>query len=156
MKRSNGSGASGKIKDMQMGAEQAVLSCIAGQVVSKLATELWKAAAEAYMLGRSLVLLAEGRALLGLLDDLEELLATNRCSAAPTARLPLSPGSFNSWVSSFWVRLFGVFSFWVLGHWVIFFWVFWKPAMEVLCSGRQAGTCCLLPRACCMPACLAC
>jgi hypothetical protein len=68
--------------------------CGPNQVVSKLATELWKGAAEAYVLGRSLVLAAQGRALLDLLDDLEELLATNRCAAgAPCLLIRLALSS---------------------------------------------------------------
>ncbi|BDA50506.1 Alpha-N-acetylglucosaminidase [Coccomyxa sp. Obi] len=48
------------------------------QVISKRATDIWKAIAEAYVTGRSLVVRREGGRLLQLLDDLEELLATNR------------------------------------------------------------------------------
>ncbi|EIE20595.1 hypothetical protein COCSUDRAFT_37819 [Coccomyxa subellipsoidea C-169] len=48
------------------------------QVISKRATDIWKAVAEAYVDGRSIVVRREGARLLQLLDDLEELLATNR------------------------------------------------------------------------------
>lgn len=51
------------------------------QVISKRATDMWKASAEAYVTGRSLVVRREGGHLLQLLDDLEELLATNRLSS---------------------------------------------------------------------------
>ena len=54
------------------------------QVISKLATGAWQAVVEAYALGRSLALHAQGEFLLGLLDDMEELLATNRRAALLT------------------------------------------------------------------------
>jgi hypothetical protein len=48
------------------------------QVISKRATDIWKAVAEAFVTGRSIVVRREGVRLMQLLDDLEELLATNR------------------------------------------------------------------------------
>lgn len=48
------------------------------QVISKRATDIWKAVAEASVTGRSIVVRREGVRLMQLLDDLEELLATNR------------------------------------------------------------------------------
>lgn len=50
------------------------------QVISKRATDIWKSIAEAAVTGRSLVVREQGCRLLQLLDDLEELLATNRSS----------------------------------------------------------------------------
>jgi hypothetical protein len=48
------------------------------QVMSKRATEVWEAVAEAYQYGRSLIVESEGARLLQLLDDLDELLASHR------------------------------------------------------------------------------
>ena len=48
------------------------------QVLSKLATALWIAAADEYTARAAGRMQAEGRRLLELLDDLEELLATHQ------------------------------------------------------------------------------
>ena len=48
------------------------------QVLSKHATPMWQRVVAAYRAGDSAGLVSNGRELLGLLDDMEELLSSNR------------------------------------------------------------------------------
>ena len=64
-----------------------------GQVLSKLATAMWNAAADDYTARAAARLQAQGQRLIELLDDLDELLATNRwpsCSPHRAFRLSVA------------------------------------------------------------------